>query len=80
MTSQTISLEKLAALVEVGNVKHVTVMESGNGKYGVIAQTPMGKQTLSSQRGDVRLFASIDTAKKFLRSKIGVGRFEVIGQ
>lgn len=80
MRTETVSQATLAALVSEGSVHGVRVLESGNGEYGIVVKTQMGERTLATQRGDVRRWVKIDTLKKFLKEKIGVTRFEVIGQ
>ncbi|GEM_PF-6054124 len=77
---ETVSEEVLAALMTEGSVRAVWAIESSNGKFTLTAQVGRTIQTLRSRRKSVRMFADLNRLKKFCRKRLGINRFEVIGQ
>lgn len=74
-----ITIESLADLVRAGSVRTIHVVQTGD-RWAVEADVGMERRPMRSQRSDVRLFASLDTLSRFLRERIGISRFEVVGQ
>lgn len=72
---ETISHQILKELVEAGSVRGACLVGQRGG-FGVVVRYGMVERTLSSTRGQVRLFASLDTAMPYLK-RLGLPRFEV---
>lgn len=72
---QPIKLESLRELVAAGAVKSATILGQKGG-YAVLASVGMQQRPLGTKFGDVRMFASTDTAVKALRD-VGLSLFTV---
>lgn len=71
----TVKLAILRELVDAGTVCRVTLVGQTGG-FAVIARYGMQERTLAAKTGTPRLFASIDSAARELRT-IGIAAFEV---
>lgn len=65
----------LRELVQASGTIGASVIGKGNG-FAVIVKLGAREKTLVTSRGQVRLFASLDTAGAFMRN-VGISRFEV---
>ncbi len=65
----------LRELVQASGTVGTTVVGKGNG-FAVVVKLGATEKTLVTSRGQVRLFASLDTAASFVRD-MGISRFEV---
>ena len=65
----------LRELVQASGTVGASVVGKGNG-FAVVVKWGLVEKTLATSRGQVRLFASLDTAASFVRS-VGISRFEV---
>ena len=77
MLSQTatVKLATLRELVDAGTVRRVTLVGQTGG-FAVIARYGMQERALATKTGAPRLFASIDSAARELRT-VGIAAFEV---
>lgn len=71
----TVKLAILRELVDAGTVRRVTLVGQTGG-FAVIARYGMQERTLAAKTGTPRLFASIDSAARELRT-VGIAAFEV---
>lgn len=72
---QSIKETTLRELVEANSVNSACVVGQRGG-YAVTVRYGLTERILSTTRGDVRLFASLDTVSDFLR-KLGLNKYEV---
>lgn len=72
---QPIKLESLRELVAAGSVKSATILGQKGG-YAVLASVGMQQRLLGTKYGEVRMFASTDTAVKALR-EVGLSQFNL---
>ena len=77
---ETVSEEVLAALMAAGSVRAVWAIESSNGRFTLTVQVGQTEKTLRSRRKSIRMFADLNRLNKFCRKRLGINRFEVIGQ
>ncbi len=77
---ETVSEEALTEMASAGSVRALRAVQSGDGRYALVAQIGMGERTLRSRRAGVRTWAKLDTLARFAREHIGINRFEVIGR
>jgi hypothetical protein len=73
--SQPIKLESLRELVAAGSVKSATILGQKGG-YAVLASVGLQQRPLGTKYGEVRTFASTDTAVKALR-EVGLSQFNL---
>jgi hypothetical protein len=73
--AQTIKLENLRDLVSMGAVKTATILGQKGG-YAVLANMGMHERILANRAGQVKMFATTDTAVKEL-SRLGLSSFFV---
>ena len=67
----------LRALVEAGAVKRVRIIANG-AFFHIEAETPNGSITVSTLKGAIKTWCSLDTAAKWVRSLgIGAARIEI---
>lgn len=78
--NESISTEALSEMAAAGSVRSLRTVQSGNGRYALVAQNDMNERTLKSQRSPVRTWASLNTITRFACEEIGINSFEVIGQ
>ncbi|MHB1618260.1 MAG: hypothetical protein ACYCOY_13940 [Metallibacterium sp.] len=71
----TVKLATLRELVDAGTVRRVTLVGQTGG-FAVLARYGMHERTLAAKTGAPRLFASIDSAARELRT-VGIAAFEV---
>lgn len=74
--SETIKESVLRELASANTTLAVRVVGQHGGGFAVIVEYGAIEKTLAGTRGELRVFASLDTAAGVLR-KIGVTRFEV---
>lgn len=72
---QPIKLESLRDLVAAGSVKSATILGQKGG-YAVVASVGLQQRLLGTKYGEVRMFASTDTAVKALR-EVGLSHFSL---
>jgi hypothetical protein len=72
---ETISHQTLKELAKAGSVRGACLVGQRGG-FGVVVRYGVVERALSSTRGQVRLFASLDTAVPYLK-QLGLDRFEV---
>ena len=72
---QPIKLESLRELVAAGSVKSATILGQKGG-YAVVASDGMQQRLLGTKYGEIRMFASTDSAVKVLRD-IGLSLFNL---
>jgi hypothetical protein len=65
----------LRELVQASEAVTARIVGKGNG-FAVMARFGSSEKTLVTSRGQVRLFASLDTVGSFVRD-VGISRFEV---
>ena len=63
------------ALVEAGAVKQVRIVAAG-ARFHVEADTPNSSVTVSTLKGTVKTWGTLDTAAKWVRS-LGIGNMRV---
>jgi hypothetical protein len=73
--AQTIKLENLRDLVSMGAVKTATILGQKGG-YAVLANLGMQERMLANKVGQVKMFATTDTAVKEL-ARLGLSSFVV---
>lgn len=74
-TLLTIKEATLRELVDAQSVRGARLVADGSG-FAMVVRYGQAERALASTRGQVRLFASLNTAAEFLR-RIGVSSFEV---
>lgn len=72
---QTIREPILRQLIEIGSVTQAIVVGQEHG-FAVQFQAGRSEKVLTTAKGGVRLFASLDTVSSFVRD-LGIERFEV---
>lgn len=72
---EKISHQTLKELVEAGSVRGACLVGRPGG-FGVVVRYGSVERALSCTRGQIRLFASLDTAMPYLK-RLGLARFEV---
>ncbi|EQD50270.1 hypothetical protein B2A_07363, partial [mine drainage metagenome] len=75
MQPSPIKLESLRGLVDAGTVKSATIL-GREGGYTVMAKVGTQQRPLGTKFGEVRMFASTDTAVKTLR-EAGLSMFNL---
>jgi hypothetical protein len=65
----------LRELVQASDTIGASVVGKGSG-FAVVVKLGTAERTLVTSRGQIRLFASLDTAGSFVRN-VGISRFEV---
>lgn len=78
-SDETVNGETLKHLVNAGSVRALRAVQSGNGKYALVAQVGLQELTLCSRREPVRTWASLDSMARYCRDRFGVVDFEVKG-
>ncbi|MET0616606.1 MAG: hypothetical protein ABWZ54_02470 [Luteibacter sp.] len=73
--AQPIKLESLRELVSTGAVKTATILGQKGG-YAVLADTGLHERVLTNKTGQVKMFATTDTAVKEL-ARVGLSSFVV---
>lgn len=73
--TQPIKLDNLRDLVAMGAVKSATILGQKGG-YAVLASTGIHERLLANKAGDVRMFATTDTAVNELR-RLGLSHFSL---
>src|SRR5665213_418301 len=71
----TIKESTLRELVDAQSVRNARLVADGSG-FAMVVRSGVTERALASTRGQVRLFASLNTAAEFLR-RIGLSSFEV---
>jgi hypothetical protein len=75
ITDTVIREPVLKEVVQASGAVGASVVGKGNG-FAVMIKLGTNEKTLVTSRGQVRLFASLDTAGAFMRN-VGISRFEV---
>jgi len=65
----------LRALVEAGAVKRIRIIADG-ARFHVEADTPVKSITVSTLKGTIKTWGTLDTAAKWVRS-LGIGNMQV---
>jgi hypothetical protein len=76
MADDKISQTTLKTLVEADAIKSASVVGEASGFY-IAVDYGKSKKKLTARSGNVRYFRSMDTIVDFLRTTIGIGRFNV---
>lgn len=72
----TIKESVLRGLIHAGGAVHATIAGRPKG-FSVMFKVGAGEMALATSKGQIRLFASLDTAGGFIQGHLGLPRFEV---
>lgn len=76
----TIAENSLIDLASAGSIRALRAVQSADGSWALVAQIGLSERALRSSRQDVRTWRKLDTIARYCRERIGINRFEVIGQ
>ena len=77
-TPELITEDGLRELARANSVQALQARRAGD-RYALVARIGMGERTLRSRREEVRTWANLNTLARYVREKLGIGRFEVVG-
>lgn len=75
--SEGIHLPALRELAAAGAVRQLVAVALPGGGYALTARYGMRERPLLAQRGQVRVFRSLDTLAQLVREDLGIGELSV---